>query len=390
MQLLYAQPVYALMLQKCRMRWDPRVKTAGVRPLANGSVELSVAPEFFDSLSDLHNVGLLMHEMLHLFMEHFTRGKGLDPKLRNIAMDLAINQYIPAEMLPPEGLLPEMYGLPKGEAFEFYYKALLAQSKDAQENGTPQPGGNSVDNHDWESEAAELDAQELTDAAEAVASGAVAEEIKRKAIQRVALDAAAAAKRTFPGRFPMHLETLIAELIAPPKLDWRRELRSFIGRHRAPLNESTRTRANRRLGLAAQGSKPTYFPKILVALDESGSVGEPTRQALLAEIRCILRNADGGTEVIHFDTKIAKKATLRKAGDLKTTRYARGGTDFNCVFDHARQTRPDLVIVLTDGGADAPRGKLGAPVVWVIADGDGKHLPGKKIDLNTEEETDAA
>jgi predicted metal-dependent peptidase len=376
------------MLQRCRIRWEARVKTAGVRPLANGSVELAIAPDFFTSLSDLHCVGLLMHEMLHLFMEHFKRGKKLNHRLANIAMDLAINQYIPSEYLPPDALLPELYGLPKGEAFEFYYNALVSAEKEAEANGNGgegegQPKGESMDNHDWEAEAVQIDAAESVEVTEASAS--VSEEIKRKTIERIAAQAVADVKKTFPGRTPMHIERMLSEILAKAKVDWRQELRRFVGRNRAQSTESTRTRPNRRLGLWAQGAKPVYFPKILVGIDQSGSVSDKANDLFLAELRQILKNADGATEVAYFDTKIARKVTLKKASDLQPGRFASGGTDFNCVLEYAREIKPDLIVILTDGGADAPREACRAPLLWIIADGDGKHLPGRSVNITAEE-----
>jgi hypothetical protein len=69
---------------------------------------MSINQDFWDSLEQYEGVGLLMHEMLHIAFEHLTRGKNLEPKIANYAMDIAINQYIPSHWLPKSGLMPEM------------------------------------------------------------------------------------------------------------------------------------------------------------------------------------------------------------------------------------------------------------------------------------------
>lgn len=360
-KLLYAQPLYALVLQRCLIRWAPEVETAGVRPNSQGSVELSVAPDFFNSLSELHRVGLLMHEMLHLFMDHFTRGKQLDQRVANVAMDLAINQFIPSQYLPPGALLPQDFSLPKGESFEFYYERLL-QSSESNDSET-------LDNHDW------------SRGFESNGDATLPPELQRRAIESVLQSAVKECDSSFRGRIPNQLNRLIESIFSTPKLNWRQELRRFIGRERSKQNESTRTRPNRRMGFKAQGTKPAYFPKILVGIDQSGSVDESKNAAFLSELREILKNAEGATEVAFFDTEIAQRLTLRKANDVPSKRFANGGTSFDCIFNFARESRPDLIIMLTDGEASAPT-QISIPILWVIKGRcTGEHLPGIKVNL---------
>ena len=102
------QHLYSAMLQNCRLCLTTRVPTAGVRISGSGQVELSINPNFWNSLEGYEGVGLLMHEMLHILYEHLTWGATLDQKIANYAMDITINQFIPKHWLPKGGLLPQM------------------------------------------------------------------------------------------------------------------------------------------------------------------------------------------------------------------------------------------------------------------------------------------
>lgn len=131
---------YGCLIQRCTISWTDKVPTAGVRVLPNSTIEMVINPEFFCMLTEKERVGLIMHEMLHLVNDHMSRSFGLHPSLANVAMDTAINQFIPSHYLPPGALTPatvvasenkarkakgeKEIDMPKYEAFESYYNIL--------------------------------------------------------------------------------------------------------------------------------------------------------------------------------------------------------------------------------------------------------------------------
>ena len=64
LRLINEQPFYALFLNKCRVVWNERVGTAGVRLNRRAEVELHVCRAYFDSMDVKRQVGILIHEML--------------------------------------------------------------------------------------------------------------------------------------------------------------------------------------------------------------------------------------------------------------------------------------------------------------------------------------
>ncbi len=102
--LILKEPYYGLFLIKLNKVWRNNLPTAGV---SKNSInyQLAINPEFWDSLSDDHKLGLLKHELLHIAFNHLgIFFKFSDRKLANVAMDMEINQYINKEYLPEGGI----------------------------------------------------------------------------------------------------------------------------------------------------------------------------------------------------------------------------------------------------------------------------------------------
>lgn len=341
--LVEENPFYASLLSRCQISFsETETPSAGVRVTREGEIDLSINPKFFGKLSEKKRVGLLMHEVLHLAMNHLTRGKNLDDKrTANMAMDLSINQFIPTDQLPPGGLLPIQFGLKDGLAFESYYHSLKEMSPKSTKGKGPLDDHSGFEN-----------------------SEGLSEEIKDALIQHAVGEAAKEAEGKKPGSVPQHVQSEIQKNKKSRRIDWKRELRSFIGKRHAHDFTSTRTRPNRRQGWMAMGHKVQPAPKILVGIDESGSISDEILRAFISEIGWMFEAIKDGVEIAHFDTSIAK---IEKLKDVRSNlqRYAHGGTDFNCVMEHAKKTRPDLVIMFTDGEASTPSSP-GCPTLWVV------------------------
>ena len=361
--LLSLQPFYAILLQKHSLRWNADVGTAGVGVTSKGVPVLYVAPEFFLSLSKFERVGLLMHEMLHVVMRHLSRGKDLNPKVANIAMDIAINQFIPETLLPRGALLPQQFIFRTGEAFEYYYVALL--------NSSQKDNKETLDNHNFTGDEEDGASEAVTQAS---MDTAISEAIKT-------------CRDSFAGRVPKEVEKIFHDYLAEKvKTNWKSILKGYVGRSLSSEKESTRSRPNRRQGFMATGMKHVDSPKVLVGIDHSGSVNDTMVKIFEDELRGVLSALTDRTEVAYFDTKIQATEKLRDARGRSPTRYASGGTDFNAIAEYAKQQKPDVLIVFTDAEASAPKVLLRCPVIWcIVGNSSDSHLNGRKIRLRWEQ-----
>lgn len=82
------------MFYRCKLipTIDPSVKTAGATVTANGN-EIYINVEFWETLTDKQRAFLLLHEVLHIFLDHITRSKDnkYSAMLWNVATDYHIN-----------------------------------------------------------------------------------------------------------------------------------------------------------------------------------------------------------------------------------------------------------------------------------------------------------
>jgi predicted metal-dependent peptidase len=402
--LVTEEPYFACLLQSCHFRWDDRVQTAGVCVTRRANVELVVARKFWNTLKGHEGVGLLKHEMLHLLHEHLTRGKELNKKIANLAMDIAINQFIKRHQLPEGGFLNDGLHLPNGpqhpaqaetdqlikslnleenKTFEVYYLQLLKKKEELDKE-------NPMDNHEWQSDSGEGDGENEEPKEGETGEGMVgqtADELRKAAIDNVLKKALQETKDRFPGRVPMHVEQLINERFKPARIDWRKALRNYMGRRISAVVESTRTRLNRRLGLLAPGYRRTYMPKISIGVDASGSVPNSMYACFMNEIKAILKDQEERVEIFFFDSSVCEeKLKLSKLKEIPK-RPACGGTSFAAALNYATTQKPDLCIILTDGG-DTPPPKTNYPVIWAIYGKacDKNRFHGKVIEVDEREE----
>jgi predicted metal-dependent peptidase len=127
---------YAVFLGDIEREINNRVPTAAISlNKQNRDYKMIFNQEFMDSLSEAEQIGVLIHETMHLIKGHFLLTKQLrwDQDLRNICLDLHINDSIESSFdksqitLPEDGCFiskfPEL-NLNRNESSLYYYKKL--------------------------------------------------------------------------------------------------------------------------------------------------------------------------------------------------------------------------------------------------------------------------
>ncbi|MEI6580047.1 MAG: hypothetical protein WCN92_11390, partial [Eubacteriales bacterium] len=318
MALLSHFPFYGALLAQCKMRFTDSCGTAYVTILSTGDIEMGISPKFFLSLPEAHRVGLVLHELNHLMLRHIHRSKemGLNHRLANIAQDIELNQYIPEALLPEGALLPDSFGLPEGLNFEKYYVLLKNMADENKEKGKGSGKGKSgsgdksksnnidldscetLDNHDMNMDQSKDNKEGEEGEGQAsvgeMSSKEAAADVIKKAIQNA---------RAKAGNMPAHIEKVLEDLNKKSAIPWPQLLKKFVGRNVSANMESTRTRANRRVGLMAEGYKNEYTPKILIGVDQSGSVDDDMLAQFVTEMGKIVGAANDKVTIAFFDTE---------------------------------------------------------------------------------------
>ena len=93
-------PYFGEFSQFLNFQKNEQVPTAGVNATTNGLM-FHWNPEFISSLTPGQIKFLILHEEMHLILDHPHRGVGYDQRLANVAMDMIINQTIHDEIIKP-------------------------------------------------------------------------------------------------------------------------------------------------------------------------------------------------------------------------------------------------------------------------------------------------
>ena len=390
--LMLKEPYYGFFLLMLHKTWNDAVGTAGV--CKNGiNFQLTISEKFWNNLSDLHKLGLLKHELLHIAFQHLTTFTMFsDKKLANIAMDMEINQYIDGHWLPEGGIDIDDYddlNLDRRAGSRYYYDQLKqAQDKkkqqgssgdknmdkllDGMEGGqmtvTLDENGNvkdvNIPDHQWE------EFENMPDAEKTLIE---------KQLQRVLQDAKEQTIKK-KGYIPGEIENvLVLDEVIPPKFNWKAYIRRFTGISTKIFTRKLRRKENKRYS-DNPGLKIKMRQNMLVGIDTSGSVCDNELKEFMNEIHHLYK-AGVDITIVQCDTKI--QSIKKYDGKFELEVSGRGGTYFEPVLEYFEQNRQfTSLIYFTDGEAYTDM-KPRKPVLWVLSERSefNDSLPGKQIRL---------
>lgn len=368
-------------------------------------------PEFINTVSVSDLAGVLAHELSHLLRYHLNRGVNAGavarvdgklvthntaesvglPQLWNVACDAAINDGLldVGWTLPDGGITSSLLGMPSGEMPEFYYSKLKEQTDDQRQQlknlleqmsagvGAGQCGSAAGNPGEWEATApggkSEGDADERP---EGRGPGEA-----RQIVRQTAEDMQRALQRGI-GNIPSGWDRWVDATLSPPKIPWREKLATRVRRIRSlkmGMRRRSMDRPSRRQYAMGYGKGSPLFPRwrspnprVVVALDTSGSMGREEIADALVEINGVL-NTSAGRNIgfMACDCESYGVKEVRSMADLKPLIKGGGGTDFHPIFEEvdklSDRARPDILIIVTDGGGGCPdKAPPHVSVLWVL------------------------
>lgn len=349
-------------------------------------------------LSDREIIFVLIHELLHFYMEHFTRMKykHKDPKLWNIATDLAINSIITNDLgyKLNFGVYPENFNFPELLSAEEYYALLsnriikipmnLQKSFDKHEyedNNSDQNCNNCNSNQDNNNNTNSIvcklnNGQQNQENGEdnnndnSIGSN-IKEQIKDLIKQGENL---ASNKKNHDKSIGKGISNILRNItvnIDKPKVDWKRVLKEYLN---IIFDNKTRSfmRPNRKINTAVIPSlidrEPEYELTPYIVIDLSGSINDSELNMFLSEIINIftmfkienfrlITFADGiiDNKIIKIDKHIKNnKKLLSKTLISNMSLDKSGGTSIDEVINFIEndKSKHNLSIIFTDGMFD--------------------------------------
>lgn len=401
MRLLCTHGFYGLLLMHMRYGVDEEVETA-----CTDGERITFGTAFLEKLDDRELDYVMMHEVLHVVLQHCFRGAGHQPERFNIACDIVVNSNILLENqmnlrsislreyggacmhLAPDGkegyeytaeqvyqMLPPVS--PEGESRS---GAGSSDKKQGKASGKMQEGGGWDDHTSWGDSEENTDMlrdmweKRLADACEAIS-------IRDPSNQR--------------GLLPLFAERMLKEL-RHPQTDWRQILNEFI---QEEITDYSFSPPDRRFGdspffLPDHNEKADTVERILFMIDTSGSMSDDMITAAYSEVKGALDQFGGRLTgwLGFFDADVIEPKPFSNVDELSIIRpKGGGGTDFACIFEYIftrmDEPLPVSIIILTDGYAPFPPEKeaRGIPVLWLICNEKAEPPWGKLARIETEE-----
>lgn len=318
--------------------------------------------EFMDTLNEKQLNFVVAHENFHVLYKHITTWQKLwqeDPKLTNMACDYVINQQIMD--LDPHGKDIELPDIPccidekyRGWDAKQVYDDLKQQQESGEGGGSGGDEQGSFDEHGFD-QAKSMSEQE------------------RKELEQ-AVDQAARQGDILAGKLDGKTGRDIGA-IPEPQVDWREQLQEFVQSVCSGRDSSTWRRPNRRW-LADGLYMPTPFSEsigpVVIGVDTSGSIGPEMLNAFLSEIVKITETMPPERiHLLYWDSHVAGEEVYvpgeYESLATSTKPAGGGGTDPNCVkqFVDEMGTKPELVLMLTDGFIFGDWPDFNEPTLWV-------------------------
>lgn len=298
----------------------------------------------------------VQHECMHIIFKHLDGNKVT--KFDNICMDLEINSFLSVEHLAEmKGVWPgrpskdtEPLMLQKMEKLppKLSRQAYALELREFQEAVNNQQGKGPADDVQpaGEEETYEDDLEDL--------------------LRRTWLEAQR--RGWTPKGDPCQgmFEELGARVGAlSPVISWQDAFERLISYVKPDTTYSSWRRTNKKYPGEAPGIIRLRKPRVLVAIDESGSVGDDLWVKLSEVMVDISHRAD--FDVIPFTDHPAEKYLTK--GTKYTNRSLVGGTDFHAVTEWYNNTKGySALVILTDGEASVP-GKCKHRRIWVLPSG---------------------
>jgi predicted metal-dependent peptidase len=376
------EPFYSYFSRDMNKVETKKYPTAAVT-IKNGDQILYYNNEYFTSIGWKYRFGLLQHEILHLVFQHVSsrvkyKADGTIDKLWFWCCDFAVNSLIkkefvhdswlypgrypkiPKELEPKftqeelknlEALRKEIISWPVGESADWYYKKMK-QNPDA-EKGYDASYGKDPQNGTADSHEAWVDSS---------GDDTISDDMKEKI--RGALDECASRENwgSVPAPFHEQLRKLVSK-----EVDWRSVLKNFTGKCQSIDKISTIKKINKRYPYIHPGRRKIRTARIVVCIDQSGSMSSSVLELLFAELNVLSSFVE--FVVVPFDAKVVEEGifTWGKGEKMQPKRVASGGTDFSVPTRWVNEnfSKFDAAIFLTDGYCSKPIAcKL--PRAWVI------------------------
>jgi predicted metal-dependent peptidase len=366
MRILSSQPFYGLLLSHITFNIDETIETA-----CTDGERIYFSPKFLDELDDDELDFVMMHEILHIALQHCFRYNERDPELFNIACDIVVNSNIllSADM-DEDSITLSKYGVSMHTAPDgkegFHYTAeqvyeMLPSMPDKPKRGGRNSASGFWDDHEtWQDQPDDDYESEQWD------------HLLQTACEVISIREPSQSY----GGGPLMAQRLM-RLGRKSEIDWRTVLQEFL---QEEINDYSFSPPDRRFAdsdffLPDYNEKEEVPGKVWFLIDTSGSISDQAINAAYGEICSAIEQFGGKLEGLlsfteSYVTEPISFHSITELMDIKP--IGGGGNDFSDIFrymrNHMAEDLPGYIVIITDGYDRFPpeSDAMGVPVLWLI------------------------
>lgn len=371
---------YGFVLQCLDIKFSEAIPTAGIYFDKNvNKFSIIINPSFFCSLPLDNRIAILHHEILHFTHNHLirinlTNASNEEKTLYNLAMDMAINQYIKNL---PEGCvnvkdwkIDTTTPFPLERSAEEYYELIKktttqnrAKGEGTKINDPIYDKVKPLDEHDWQKLSEEEKQQAISQA----------KQVFERSIEKT--EQQYGKHNNVPEYVKEQLKVLDIQM---NKFNAKTILKNAIKRTVASFDRDySWNRRNKRYGIFSPGSKCRDMPKVTIYCDTSGSISVNELNQFMKVVDSFTQAGASKITIALWHDNIYSTTSHKK--NKKIEGLESGGTNVACVLQDIQKNTPNLSIILTDGCFSEEKCNIKSEVIFIISKGGVKNHPMKHL-----------
>lgn len=355
-KLLKKSPFFGTVLLHTEYKFDDSIPTA-----ATDGDMLLINEEWMCAQTEENFNGVLLHEVLHMALEHIERTKDLeDMMLCNIAADIVVNGIIKDNRisLPQEAIYDDDL---KHLSVREIYSILKEKQAESEDYVQKKYGDGDVN------ECLRKDKQQESP----VSSASEKESHGKSKWKNIIQKAKTIANMKQAGVKGSGMARVFKELLEPT-INWRDALYKYLTQSRADFEGYDRRFVHNNLYVDDVGGSKVH---IAAFVDTSGSVDEDLLSEFLSELFFAINSTRGTTgQLYYFDTELYPQGNIEDLEGVPKP-VGLGGTSFVPIMKELNKLSNEnshvntIGVIYTDGYAPMTWDEPESPILWCISPG---------------------
>ena len=350
-KLLKSSPFFGTILLHTEYKIDESIETA-----ATDGTTLLLNEEWMCEQTEEHFSGVLLHEVLHMALDHVERTRDLDDlMIANIAADIVVNGIIKDNKisLPKEAIFDD--DLKHLGVREIY--SIIKQKQKENENHIQDKYGDGDVNECLQKSAK--------------SEGTSQREANSEKWKNIINKAKTISKMKQAGVKGSGMARIFKELLEPT-INWKDALYKYITQSRADFEGYDRRFIHDGMYIDDVGGNKVH---VAAFVDTSGSVDEELLQNFLSELFFAINSTRGTTGYLYyFDTELYPQGNIEDLDGVPKP-VGLGGTSFVPIMKELNKISSEnshtntVGIIYTDGFAPMTWEEPETPLLWCISPG---------------------